>query len=503
VSLQEVDGGPDYYARFSHPLPNVESYFPIGVWLESVTSQADVDKDRDVGLNLYVTVTANSRLPLISANGLRVIAQQSEWRTRGQEAGADAIAGWELYDEIDMVLGPEAGYPALEAILALLPDDGRLHYNNYGKGVAFWETNAEAARFVNDFQDIVSADTYWFTDPNICSRTEGGALLAGGDRALAPAECRRAANYGATVARVRDLVSPPGSKPVWAFVEVGHPFTESHAPSIQPAEVRAAVWQSLIAGARGIIYFNHSFGGPYQSQHVLRDPNYAPIRAAVRATNRQIADLAFVLNAPTVISGWSQGPGTTGMVKWANGHFYVLGGSAGSAVSGRFSLPCVGDASATVLNEGRSIPVTGGSFNDSFADANAIHIYRIDGGSSCGLLASPSNEFSFGRLKRNLSKGWARLAVRVPSAGELRLKKTRRVRTASRPATEAGRVWLRIRPRGKARRKLELVRTGRGAGQRKRVLKARVTAKVVYTPAGGEPRTRFKDVRLKRRQRAG
>ena len=38
--------------------------------------------------------------------------------------------------------------------------------------------------------------------------------------------------------RVRDLVSPAGSKPVWAFVEVGHPFTESHAPSIQPAEVR-------------------------------------------------------------------------------------------------------------------------------------------------------------------------------------------------------------------------------------------------------------------------
>ena len=46
VSLQEVDGGPDYYARFSHALPSAESYFPIGVWLESVTSQADVDMDQ-------------------------------------------------------------------------------------------------------------------------------------------------------------------------------------------------------------------------------------------------------------------------------------------------------------------------------------------------------------------------------------------------------------------------------------------------------------------------
>ena len=29
---------------------------------------------------------------------------------------------------------------------------------------------------------------------------------------------------------------------------------------IAPEEVRAAVWHSLIAGARGIVYFNHSFG---------------------------------------------------------------------------------------------------------------------------------------------------------------------------------------------------------------------------------------------------
>jgi hypothetical protein len=499
VSLQEVDGGPDYHARFSHPLPSADSYFPIGVWLESVTSQADVDMDRDVGLNLYVAVTANSRLPLISSSGMRVIAQQSEWGSRGGEAGGGAIAGWELYDEIDMVEGPGAGYETLEGILASLPDDGRLRYNNYGKGVAFWETDAEAAQFVNGYQDVVSADLYWFTDNNICSRTEGGELLAGGTRGLTAAECHRAANYGATVRRVRSLVSPPGSKPVWAFVEVGHPFSEADWPSIQPAEVRAAVWQSLIAGARGIIYFNHSFGGPHPSQHVLRDPPYAAIRAAVRDTNRRIADLAFVLNAPTVTSGWSQGPGTTAMLKWASGHFYVFAGSAGSGVSGGFSLPCVGDASATVLNEGRSIPISGGTFTDFFADGNAIHIYRIDGGSTCGLPAP--NDFSLGKLKRNLNRGWARLAVRVPAPGELRLQKTRRVRRASKPAAAAGKVRLKLRPRGKARRKLNLARHSRGAGRGMRTLKARVTARVTYTPAGGEPNTQSTNVRLKRRQR--
>lgn len=71
--------------------------------------------------------------------------------------------------------------------------------------------------------------------------------------------------------------------------------------------------------------------------------------------------------------------------KKAEGHLYVFAGSAESPVEGRFSLPCVGDAQAAVVGENRTIPVRGGSFSDHFADGNAIHIYRIDGGSTCGL----------------------------------------------------------------------------------------------------------------------
>ena len=223
---------------------------------------------------------------------MQVIAQQDEWRGRETEPGAEAMAGWELADEIDMLGSPESGYSTLNQIRAMLPADGRLRYNNYGKGVTFWLSDQQAARYVNEFQDVLSADNYWFTDENICAGTEGGQIVAGGAD-LSPADCHRAANYGATVRRVRGLVSPAGSKPVWAFVELGHPFSEAHYPTIKPAQVRAAVWQSLIAGARGIIYFNHSFGGPDQTQHILRDgldagSPYSPIRSAVRATNRQI-----------------------------------------------------------------------------------------------------------------------------------------------------------------------------------------------------------------------
>ena len=283
VSLQEVDGGPDYYARFSHPLPNVESYFPIGVWLESVTSQADVDKDRDVGLNLYVTVTANSRLPLISANGLRVIAQQSEWRTRGHEAGADAIAGWELYDEVDMVLGPGAGYPELDAIHAIAAQRRPVPLQQLWQGRC-----CSGRRTPRQHGSSTTSRTSCRPTPT-GSRTRtyargrrGAGCWRAATGALAPAECRRAANYGATVSTGARPGQPHGFEAGVGVCRGRSPVHRVDAPSIQPAEVRAAVWQSLIAGARGIIYFNHSFGGPNQTQHVLRDPYYAPIRAAVR-----------------------------------------------------------------------------------------------------------------------------------------------------------------------------------------------------------------------------
>ena len=72
-------------------------------------------------------------------------------------------------------------------------------------------------------------------------------------------------------------------------------------------------------------------------------------------------------------------------MKWKRGHFYVFAGSAEIVSStGSFS-PCVGNATAAVIGENRRIPVRRGSFSDSFADGNAVHIYRIDGGSACGL----------------------------------------------------------------------------------------------------------------------
>src|SRR4051812_48596130 len=196
MALREIDGGLAYYGQFAHSLPTDINYFPIGVWLESVLSQTDIDRDKAIDLNLYVGLTANSNLALVQNNGMYAFLQQDEWRTNQTAINSPANAAWLLSDEIDMQQGPGAGYTTQTNIINSLPNDGRMHYSNYGKGVMFWESDADAARFVNGFQQVTSADTYWFTDPNIDSQWEGGALLNGATRPLTDAETRLAANYG-------------------------------------------------------------------------------------------------------------------------------------------------------------------------------------------------------------------------------------------------------------------------------------------------------------------
>src|SRR5690349_4086112 len=60
--LRAVDGGGGYFAKFSNPLPGDPSFFPIGVWFESVLSSSDSSLDKAAGINTYVQLTENSDL---------------------------------------------------------------------------------------------------------------------------------------------------------------------------------------------------------------------------------------------------------------------------------------------------------------------------------------------------------------------------------------------------------------------------------------------------------
>lgn len=179
-------------------------------------------------------------------------------------------------------------------------------------------------------------------------------------------------------------MDPVGSIPVWAFVEVGHPAAEPDAPTITGEQIRASVWSSIIHGARGVVYFNHSFAGECPSQHVLRDCG-AELRDDVRATNEEITQLSEVLNADFLDNALKVGGAVDATTKLHEEDIYVLAGASGDGGAiGEFSLKCAPDGQAEVLNENRSVPVENGYFEDEFHDSNTVHLYRM-AGNSCGL----------------------------------------------------------------------------------------------------------------------
>lgn len=393
-SLRPVDGGDHFYDKFKNSFPSSPDFFPLGVWFTNTTSPQDIASDRALGLNSYVMLTADSNVQLIRDSGMFALT----------DAPNPNAAGQLLTDEADMWAGPgdapwtgkmppdpvcipedaECGFTVMTTLRKRVPAN-ILSYANYGKGVSFWQTREQAEKFVNDFQDLVSADSYWFTDGNICQASEGGVLKNDGVADLPPEQCQLAANYGLTTTHIRSLVQPFGSMPVWIFVELGHPY-EENGRTITPPEMRAAVWSSLINGARGIVYFANNFGGPCLSYNLLRDQCGDEIRPGLQALNQQIGHLAPVLNSP-FLDGYARSDGPVDLaVKRYNGSNYVLVGAARNEPSDvTITLSCGDASSAEVIDENRTVPITQRSFRDTFADGNAVHLYRIEGAEGCGV----------------------------------------------------------------------------------------------------------------------
>jgi hypothetical protein len=117
-------------------------------------------------------------------------------------------------------------------------------------------------------------------------------------------------------------------------------------------------------------------------------------------------------------------------------------------------------------------------------DGSDIGAFELQAPSTGG---PPSNEFSFGRLKKNKKRGTAKLTVIVPGPGDVELAKTKKVKAKDKRAAARRKVKLAIKPKPKAKRKLK----SKG--------KAKVKANVTYTPDGGTPNTQTKPLKLVKR----
>jgi len=360
------------YARWSNGPPKDPSFFPIAVWLQS---PAMARRYHDAGINLYVGLwkgPTEQQLAELKAAGMPVFCEQNEIGLK--HVNDPTIIGWMHGDEPDNAqplaegkgYGPPVPPEKIVAQYRLVKerDPSRPVMLNLGQGVAWdgWYGRGIRTNHPEDYPeyikgcDIVSFDIY----PVV----HGSPEVAG--------------NLWYVARGVQRLAewSAPGQV-VWNCIECTR-ISSDRKPA--PHQVRAEVWISLIHGSMGLLYFVHEWK-PRFNEHAL--PDDPEMLAAVTAINRQIRELAPVLNSPAVpgsvrVTSSNSSVPIAAMAKRYGGPAYVFAvGMRDGQTTGTFKVTDLPQAaSAEVLGEGRTIPVRDGTLEDAFGPYD-VHLYRI------------------------------------------------------------------------------------------------------------------------------
>jgi predicted outer membrane repeat protein len=120
--------------------------------------------------------------------------------------------------------------------------------------------------------------------------------------------------------------------------------------------------------------------------------------------------------------------------------------------------------------------------------SDATDIGSVEAAACLAAVGKPvSNKLKLRGAKVNKKRGSAKLKVKVPFSGKLKLKKTGSVKSQRKRAEEAGKLRLLVKARGRALKRLN--KTG----------KANVQAKVRFAPDCGRPKSKSKNIKLVKR----
>jgi hypothetical protein len=439
VTLRQIDGGPHYYEHIDPASAWMDQHILIGAWLEQPLTATEVHYDVAMGDNIYWNLAGN---PLdtkdcggiqpcrVNFNIIRAAGMHASAPDVTSKSGAETVA-YEGTDEPDLNYGPgasgwngrscvpsgsECGYTVAKFFYTGQPaSDGSPGYpagkkpitQGFGKSVLFWETNSQAAKFMS-YSDTLSADSYWMTDPSLALPSQGGCALLpestaacgnGTDTGLSTAQRELPANYAYNVTRLEQIQAVNGpSKPITVDVETGCPLSNNACTT--PAASFAAAWHAIIAGARGIIWFQHSFSGPcidFSTFYDGSDPTdrmytcrqtpgvtLHDVVARVSAFNHEVARLNSVLLSPFAENYANTGSADVSvMAKYSNGVFYVFAASGKPAIPPadnqvvKFTLADGYSGPVTVVGENRTLHAVKGIFTDTFANEDSVHVYKI------------------------------------------------------------------------------------------------------------------------------
>ena len=339
------------------------SLFPISVWLQSppnATAYAAIGVNQFIGLyngpvQGDLDTLGTAKMPVYCDQNTVSLANLSN----------PIILGWTQEDEPDNAqpdgkggYGPCIAPSQIQSLYQTMKskDATRPVFLNVGQGVAndAWVGRGSCSNQPQDYPeyakgaDIVSFDIY--------------PINSGLDITLVPLG----------VDRLNQAVQ--SKKPVWSWIECTR--IDQANPKPTPDQVRSEVWMSIIHGSMGIGYFVHQFTPTFDETALLDD---ATMKPAVAAINQQIHDLAPALNTPPITNaiGEQSSSKVDFLVKREGGKLYVFAVSmTATQTTATFTLSHDALATATVLGENRSVPISSSAFQDTFA-GYAVHLYQL------------------------------------------------------------------------------------------------------------------------------
>ena len=382
------------YGQWANGPSRDPNYFPIAVWLQS---PANASKYKAIGVNLYVGLwqgPTEEQLRVLKQNGMSVICDQNEYVLKHLDE--KTIVGWMQQDEPDNAQAnttvPVLPKKVIEHYKAMKgKDPSRPVFLNLGMGVAWdsWWGRGDRTKHPEDYPEYVKAC-------DIASYDIYPADFNEPDKPDTRPWFRRAEVGGKLwyVAHGVDrLCDWANNKPVWNAIECTQINNPDSNKKATPQQVKAEVWMSIVHGSRGIVYFCHQFQPNVNEAGLLAD---AEMTQAVGKINRQILELAAVINSPSVpnaakvtVDPASVEPdmakllpnakGIAMMTKKHEGATYLFTvRMQSSPAKGVFQVAGASNGKVNVLGEDRTITMKNGRFEDDF-EADAVHIYRIRG----------------------------------------------------------------------------------------------------------------------------
>jgi hypothetical protein len=397
VTFAPIDGGPTYYASNGFTAAaaagwDSPSFFPIGLWLSGIITQDDAARWLDLGLNVAIPPDGASDSNLLRANGI--------WAIMDGSAGTSSfLAGWGS-ESVGILSQDEPPDTTSElAAITTVPDSvqtGRFWYANFAHdevsppgGDAMdtaAQTGATDPSGVHRRIDALSYDLYYFSGAATGSFLHEAGRVVNNGVDLTIDQMAHSQWYGQGLDQLRQYAGQ-GKIPLFGFVENGGAYASgSQLGAPTPDQMNAAIWNCIIHGARGIIYFGQSFGAsPTNDVFANADinPAYQANYNQAKATNALIKQLAPVINSPTALNYVTVTPaqgmyaGLDVLAKYDGKNFYLFTSNrSASATNATFTVNGT-PTMATAINENRTIPITNGVFTDTFADRNTVHIYQL------------------------------------------------------------------------------------------------------------------------------